>query len=60
MGGVGVASRSANSSIASHQEDEVVAKHALQYRQLDFGKVASQHVMHVLSLVGHSKARVVI
>ena len=57
MGELGVASRSANISIASHQEDEVIAKHTLQYRKLDFGKAASQHVLHVLPLVGHSSAR---
>ena len=60
MSEVSVASRSANVSIASHQEDEVIAKHALQCRKIGLGKAASQHVLHVLSFVGHSKARVVI
>ena len=55
-----VASRSANMSIASNQEDEVIAKHALQSRNAGFGKPAIQYVLHVLSFVGHSKARVVI
>ena len=60
MSEVGVASTSANMSIASHQEDEVIAKNALQVRKVVFGKAASQHVLHELSLVGHFKARVVI
>ena len=55
-----VVSRSASMSIASHQEDEDIAKHDLHCRKVGVGKAASQHVLHVLSCVGHSKARVAI
>ena len=60
MSEVSVASTSANTSIASHQEDKVIATHALQCRKISFGTAAKQPVLHVLSVVGHSKARVVI